>query len=58
MHLKRDKFECFASIFYYEKLADEDTDYDSNKEIIVKELCEDIDFLLFQLTAVQKVEDL
>ena len=58
MHLERDKFECFSSILYYEKLADKDTDYDSDKEIIVKELCEDVDFLLLELSAVQEVEDL
>ena len=58
MHLKRDQFECLASILNYEKLADEDTNDDSDEQIVIKELCEDVDLLAFQLAAVQEVEDL
>lgn len=58
MHLKWNKFECLTSKFYDENLADKDTDYDSDEEIIVKELCENVNFLFLQLTAVQEVEHL
>jgi len=58
MYLKRNKFECLASKFYDQNLADKDTDYDSDEEIIVKELCENVNFLFLQLTAVQEVEHL
>ena len=45
IHGKRDQFECLSSILDNEELADEDADYDSDEEIVIKELSEDIDLL-------------
>jgi hypothetical protein len=58
MHLERYKFECLTSILNNEKLADENTNDNSDKQIVVKELCKDVHLLPFEFTAIQKVKNL
>jgi len=58
MHLKRNKFECLTSILNDEKLAEENANDDSDKQVVIKELSEDVDLFTFEFTAVKKVKNL
>jgi hypothetical protein len=55
---ERDQLEGLASELHDEDLAEEYRDNDHDEEVVVKEIGEDVDFLLLELAGIEKVENL
>ena len=48
--------ECFSSELHDEDLTHKNTHNNKDKEIVIKEICKDIQFIFFKFSAIEEVK--